>query len=123
MINFIKIDSNLMASQVLSKKNGEFYSLNVDDKPIGFGRFENCEENPIEIFVVENYRGNGYGTTLFKEMLKIAKNNNISKVKFIISNDNYIANRIVTHAKGIKVSTINNNSVYVLPISNNSYID
>ena len=65
------------------------YSLKLDGKEIGCGYIYDREINPIEIYIDENHRSNGYGKYLFSQLLQIAKERSVAGMIFEVAEENY----------------------------------
>ena len=65
------------------------YSLKLDGKEIGYGCIYVREINPIEIYIDEQYRSNGYGKYLFAQLLLIAKERGVVGMIFEVTEENY----------------------------------
>ena len=114
MINFEKIDSESIDLQI-NITECDAYALKLEDTLIGYGKINNDLSNKIEIFIVPEYRGNGYATQLFNNLISEIKDTKYIYLTF--QNTNIIAKRIV-EKKGGKQESINNGIVrYILPIN------
>ena len=65
------------------------YSLKLDGKEIGYGYIYDREINPIEIYIDEQYRSNGYGKYLFSQLQQIAKERGVGGMIFEVAEANY----------------------------------
>ena len=70
-----------------------YYSIYEDDKIIGFSAVNKDSNNMIYVYVEPHYRGNGFGTRIFNEMVEMFKNDIILTVE----TSNVIINRIISH--------------------------
>lgn len=87
--------------------NAKKYALMDGDKQIGYGYIKNCDINPIEIYVSEEYRSNGYGKFLFSKLVDIAERKGIVAFKFEIELSNYRMINIILNAGGKRLQHIN----------------
>ncbi len=78
------------------------YFLYVDDRPVGFARIRHYSSDFLEKQGVGNfgygiakpYRGNGYGSILFREVIKKCKLLGYSKIRSFINVDNVASNKV-----------------------------
>lgn len=70
-----------------------FYSIYEDNNCIGYSAINKDSNSMIYVYVEPNYRGNGFGTKMFKEMVKLFDNDIILSVEV----NNVIINRIINH--------------------------
>ena len=113
MITFEKFNNELI--DFLVEKQSEIYVLKKDNIIIGYGKINNDVNNRIEIFIISEYRGNGYGKELFSNLVKTF--NTIDIIYLTFENANIIAKRIVEKFGAKQDSIINGIIKYVLPIS------
>ena len=98
------------------KNDAEKYELKNGEQVIGFAYYFGTEINPIEIYVNENERSNGYGKLLFAKMLEVAKEKGAKSLFFQIEDNNYIVSNIVSSAGAIHLSSTDGITKWVLPI-------
>lgn len=70
-----------------------YYSIYDDNKCIGFSAINKDSNSMIYIYVEPNYRGNGFGTKMFSEMVKLFDDSIILTVE----TNNVVMNRIINH--------------------------
>ena len=87
MIQLVKVNNN--------------YDILLDNKKIGYINLISNSFNMIEIFIEEDYRGNGYGSDSFKLLLDDLKKYNINNITITIQVDNIPMMRIINHYKCI----------------------
>lgn len=95
------------------------YLLKLNDKTIGYGNIakqNNKEKNVLYIYIIEQYRGNGYGKFLFKELLKEAKNFGYKDITLYTNSSDLVMRRLITNNLGIKISQDNDISEYIIPL-------
>lgn len=98
------------------KANSEKYLLMDGDRQIGYGYIIETEMNPIEIFVNEEERSNGYGKLLFKNLIQIAKENGKNALFFEIKRENYRFTNIVSSSGARRIGTNDGITKWVLPL-------
>ena len=89
------------------------YKYLKDDTIIGNAIITNDEDNKVNIYIEESYRGNGYGKVLFKEILSII-NKDIT-----VKTNNPIMKSIIAYYNGIELSTNKGVTTYRVPKINN----
>lgn len=114
MLKFSQITPDDQSKNYIPSLNGILFSLTIDGKIVGYARLENIENNPIEIYVLQQYRGNGYGTVLYKNILAELKKSNLKDFKTSIDKENYIMTRILEKNGALKISTINGINLYII---------
>lgn len=115
MIEFIEIDEEI--KKILGLDLSENVVLvKKDSNVIGCGKINKQDCGKTYIFIETEYRGNGFGKLLFEKILEEYKKIGFADISISFSNDNIIIKKIVTGAKGIPVSVINNNVTYVIPL-------
>lgn len=119
-LKVVKIDNKLDMFQddFEVTNNCIFYILRLDDKTIGRSKIYTSENvnNKFEIFILEDYRGNGYGRYFFEEMLKELKQIGYKEVNIQINRANVIAIKLIEDFDGVKVSQNKEITGFVLPI-------
>ena len=98
MLKLLKMSEEEKVKFNLINKN-ECYILKKEDKILGFIIMDD-----LYIYILESERYNGYGTTLFKYLLKKLKEKNIKDFETLIPINNIIMRRIIENNKGIEVS-------------------
>lgn len=103
---------------LLSCFDRELYKYVIGDDVVGFIllKSDNLESVEFYIEIFEKYRGNGYGGRLFKEIITIFKNKNISKVTVFVSSDNFKMINILENNKSLLVSNNNGLREYLIPV-------
>lgn len=98
------------------KENSEKYILLNEDKQIGYGYILSQEVNPIEIYIDEKERSNGYGKFLFQNLLQIVKEGNKKALVFDLTKDQYRVANIIASLGAMKVETLANSVKWILPL-------
>lgn len=101
--------------EFLVKKHSEVYALKKDNVIVGYGKINSDDNNKLEIFILPQYRGNGYGKELFLNLIKLFKSSDIIYLTF--ENNNLIAKRIVEKYGAKQDSIVNGIVKYILPIN------
>lgn len=90
---------------------GKNYVLKYDDKTIGYSRVNIANEDNIFIYILEEYRGNGYGKELFKLTLeKLEK----EEIVLNISKQNIQMQKIINGYKNIEIKNTPKYITYVI---------
>ena len=92
-----------------------FYELKDDNKTIGFSAFRKNNENPIYIFIKNEYRGNGHGKFLFSQMFEKLKDLDFDEFIFTFDKKNIPLLRILEYFSAMHVNTKKNNCTYMIP--------
>lgn len=87
MIQLVKVNNN--------------YDILLDNNKIGYINIISNPFNIIELFIEENYRGNGYGSNSFKLLMDEFRKDNINNLIITIQVDNIPMMRIINHYKCI----------------------
>ena len=98
------------------KQDSTKYLLKEGEKELGFGYLIHRVLNPIEIYIHENYRSNGYGKSLFKVLLAEAKKQEIEKMIFNVNSTQIRFKNIISQAGAIELGRYNNITKYLLKI-------
>lgn len=90
---------------------------------LGYGFIKKVSKNPICVYVLDKYRGNGYGTILFRNLLDVIKKNSIDEelqdkkeIYFTLSKEEGRIHRIIRRSGGMVVFEDGNSVSYVLPL-------
>ena len=95
----------------------QFYLLKQNNMIIGFGKINNDEcENKVEMYILTECRGNGYGKFLFGKLLEELKNEKIKDVSVFIDSQNIIQRKIVEDFNGILVCKDKEKSKFNIPL-------
>lgn len=117
MLEIERVNSNDTKSMFNIINGEEIYSLLLDKKNIGYGIIRNNNECKIEVYILEEYQGNGYGSFLFKELLKKIKKD----INLKIDISNVIIKRIIENNNGIELGRDGQFIYYIIknkPIGN-----
>lgn len=101
MLNIVEVTVTNFKSNFLNVDNipqgTKVYILNLDNEQIGYATInENDKYHKISIYIVSEQQGNGYGTYLFREMLKKIEGEVILAVQI----NNYKMIRIIVGCGG-----------------------
>lgn len=120
MIEFINVDKKTeeeMSEQFNIYEDSDLFVLRLDGKTIGCGQIDvKSKDNKISLFIIEKYRGNGYGKQLFKNLLKEYKKLGNKDVEIIVSKDNIRMNKIIVDNNGVIIDQQENTIRYIVPI-------
>jgi len=115
MIEFDKM--NMIEKQSLKfNLSDNLFSLKLDSKIIGYGKVTDNYNNRIEIYIEQDYRGNGYGKILFEKMIDVIKNLNLNDVHITSPKQNIQMKKIITDFGGKQVSIDDEIVQYILPL-------
>lgn len=110
MLEIKRVNNNDIRS-LFEIKGGELvYSLLLENQNIGYGIIRNNSECKIEIYILDEYQGNGYGNYLFTELLNKVKDNINLKVDLC----NNIMRRIIKKNGGIELGRNGKYIYYVI---------
>lgn len=98
------------------KENSIKYLLTQDNKEIGCGYIFAREINPIEIYIIEEMRSNGYGKLLFTKLLQIVYDSGRINLVFDIELQNYRMNNILSSLGAQHVGTNDEKNRWVIPV-------
>lgn len=90
--------SDELASELKLDKDDKLYGCYIDDKIIGYAIIRNDLEERVYLEIIDEYQGNGYGSTAFKELLLLIN----GTVKCSVSFDNIKMQRIILKNNGIE---------------------
>ena len=116
MISIRKADQSIVESLNLPVEFIEIYELVKDDIAIGYGVINNDINNMVTIYILEKYRGNGYGKILFEQMLEKIKELGHKEIFLTFEKKNVKMKRIVSAKRALEISIDGNKITYVVPI-------
>lgn len=99
------------------------YLVVREDEMSLYGFITKEEKNKIMISIKEEYQSNGYGKTLFKNMLNELTKIGYKEIKLTIPIENYRIKNIILQCNGLQLSTLNNEEMYVIPLENNEELE
>ena len=115
MITFEKYTNELI-NFLINENYSDVYILRNDEIIIGYGKINTDVNNKVEIFILPEYRGNGYGKQLFDNLIKTI--NNLNCIMITFENNNVIAKRIIESFGGKQESLTAGIVRYILPLNN-----
>lgn len=84
---------------------------------IGYGLIKDTRENTLNIYIKEEYRSNGYGTKLFKELINIIrKTKKYKDISLIVSKEDTNINNIIKNNGGIEILEEKDKVHYIIPM-------
>ena len=98
------------------KENSIKYLLTQDNKEIWCGYIFAREINPIEIYIIEEMRSNGYGKLLFTKLLQIAYDSGRVNLVFDIELQNYKMNNILSSLGAQHIGKNEEKNRWVIPV-------
>lgn len=110
IIKVEKVTTDLIKVFNLESKD-ELYSLELEDKNIGYGIIREDINNRLEVYILSEYQGKGYGTKLFKELLKIIN----KEVSVQVDIENIIMRKILNYCKAIEIGRNGKTIRYIIP--------
>lgn len=117
-MEFIKVDKSKvdeLGVDIDINGNVDIYFLKDSDILLGYGFInKSIENNIIYIYVYEEFRGNGYGSRLFKYLYDELKREGIEEVVFTIDNSNTRFISIITKYDNIHLGINNGLVTYVV---------
>lgn len=114
MLNIVESNDNnyIKMNNINLSLKEELYLLKLDNNDIGYGIINNdAITNKVYIHIFDEYQSNGYGTYLFKKLLKILN----EKLEFSIDYSNYKALRIIYNCNGQELARKDNLIYLVVP--------
>ena len=115
-MDFYKLEKNSYLKGLNIKENYEVYALEKNNIIIGYGILTENNDNKIEIFIKEEYRGNGYGKYIFGKMIEELKKEKYKEIKLTFKRDNYRIKNIIIYYGGLQLHTNEIEENYILPI-------
>ena len=91
--------------------NDELYSLELDGNNIGYGIIREDINKKLEIYILSEHQGRGYGTKLFGELLNIINKEVIVQVNI----NNIIMRKILMKYSAIEIGRNGEDIRYVIP--------
>lgn len=88
------------------------YELKGNNDILGYGIVHEDEENKIEIYLLNNYQSQGYGTFLFQKIISELKKQVIIKVP----NHNIRMQKIVKKFNGVEIGKKDKDIFYLIPV-------
>jgi len=116
MINIRKANESVIETLNLPVEFIEIYELVKDDTVIGYGVINQDVRNMITIYILEEYRGNGYGKILFDMILEKIKGLGHKEIYLTFDKNNIMMKKIVLAKSGLEISIDNDKVTYVMPI-------
>lgn len=93
------------------------YILKNQNKILGIGMYKNeLDINMIYLMIYEQYRGNGYGTILLKNILSMLKDKAYKEIILEFENSNQKCINLISKFGAVQLSTKDNLVRYLLPI-------
>ncbi len=117
MENFVKATKDNYPNFYIENKN-TYLLINSNNEVLAHAVIDpsaNC--NNIDINVLEKYRGNGYGTSIFKKALNEYKSNynTTEKLRFEVDSQSRF-NSILFKNGGVNIANNDGTLVYILPL-------
>ncbi len=117
-MEFIKLNETNFKKNINANINFacDIYALK-NQNILGYGLLKEDKTN-LYIYVKKEFRGNGYGTKIFNELIDIIrKNTNYSDISLSINKEDIRTNNIIKNNGGIEVSKEKNNITYIIPLN------
>lgn len=121
-MEFVKVDRNFGENlfQYELALNHDVYLLK-NDKILGYGFIMNSQKDTIYFHILEEYRGNGYGTMLFHNLLEVVKKSlSYKDIELSVRKDDLRSKRILEGCCGVEVLEKDNKVFYVVPLKKKS---
>jgi len=99
-----------------AQKADNYYFLIKDDIEYGGFKIDLLDDIKLDIFVNEQYRGNGYGKLIFISAMNYLKEKGYSKINANLKHSDYIISRIITNYGAHKISKNDNEIQFIIPI-------
>ncbi len=116
MISIRKANESVIEFLNLPVEFIEIYELVKDDFVIGYGVINKDVKNMITVYILEEYRGNGYGKILFEMLLEKIKEMGHKEIYLTFDKNNIMMKKIVIAKNGLEISNDNDKVTYVIPV-------
>ena len=116
MISIRKANKSVVEFLNLPVEFVEIYELLKDDSVIGYGVINQDIRNMITIYILEEYRGNGYGKILFELILEKIKELGHKEIYLTFDKNNIMMKKIVVSKSGLEISLDGDKVTFVIPI-------
>lgn len=121
-MEFVKVDKSFCNQLFLDElsSDSDVYILK-DDTILGYGFIYNTNKDMIYFHILEEYRGNGYGTILFQKILDVLKEQKkLNSIELAIPAEDVRCNRILKKFGGVETHSENKKVYYVIPLEKKS---
>ena len=104
-----KWEENISDNVDLDREKVDLFSYKKDDTLIGYAfvKKDNINIDNIYIKIFDKYQSNGYGKSLFNELIKVLKERKFKEIILNIDKDNYKMINILKNNGGLELSTVN----------------
>lgn len=116
MINIRKANKSVVEFLNLPVEFIEIYEMVKDDSVIGYGVINQDVRNMITIYILEEYRGNGYGKILFELIIEKIKELGHKEIFLTFDKNNIMMKKIVVAKSGLEISIDNDKVTFVIPV-------
>ena len=116
MINIRKANQSVIEFLNLPVEFIEVYELVKDEIVIGYGIINKDVNNMATIYILEKYRGNGYGKILFELILEKIKELGDKEIYLTFDKNNIRMKRIIIGKQGLEISIDDDKITYVIPV-------
>ena len=116
MINIRKANKSVVEFLNLPVEFIEIYEMVKDDSVIGYGVINQDIRNMITIYILEEYRGNGYGKILFELIIEKIKELGYKEIFLTFDKNNIMMKKIVVAKSGLEISIDNDKVTFVIPV-------
>jgi len=112
----VKLNKKTIAEMNISGYKN-VYILKKENEILGVGMYSSdLDVNMIYFMVYDQYRGNGYGSILLKNLLFILKNEQHKEIILEFENSNKKCINLISKFGAIQLSTRDNLVRYLLPV-------
>lgn len=118
MEKLIKID-NKNYPDFYNEKVDKYIYINANKDILGIVSIDDSKQsNKININIMDEFQGNGYGKIIFKKAIEEYKNKyEEKKLRFEIKDESRL-NKILSELGGVNIANNNGILVYILPLEN-----
>ena len=116
MINIRKANQSAIEFLNLPVEFIEIYELVEDNTVIGYGVINQDIRNMVTIYILEEYRGNGYGKVLFEMILEKIKELGYKEIYLTFDKNNIMMKKIIVAKRGLEISIDSDKVTYVIPV-------
>ena len=113
-----QLDSNILGITDININDIELFSYKNDNIFIGYAfiKKEQTNKDNIYIKIFDKYKSNGYGNSLFNEILQILKKKNFKDITLNIDKSNYRMINILKKNNAIEISNVRGVKEFIIKI-------
>ncbi len=113
MIEYLVLSDEIKSQ--LNIRNSHLIIVKQGADVIGLGKI-NLDKKDISLYIEKKHQGNGYGRSLFLELIKKSKDMDLKEVYLNCLTDNYKIKKIIADFGGVHISTNNGYARYIISL-------